>query len=99
VSKAAAGAAKGEWPKLKDQATEEFFTLAQVGARIEARKAAGTVTEDNARFLMWQYKNAVEIALLTTQGISTILVEEVINAALAVLRDAVSVATKGWLVI
>lgn len=48
---------------------------------------------------MWQYKNAVETELLTIQGVATVLVEQVINTALQVLRAAVSEATSGWVVV
>lgn len=87
------------WDKAKDDIEEEFKILASVGARIVARKAAGTITEVNAKFLIAQYFGAARSFLYSLEGIANIILESIINAALEVLREAIKVATGGWVVI
>ena len=93
---AAENVAKTEWPKLKDEANAQFKILTQVGARIEARKAAGTISKTNARFLLAQHKMAAQNVMFSIEGIANVLVEKAANAALDVLRTAIKAATSGW---
>lgn len=96
ASQAAAGAV---WDKAKGDIEEEFKTLVNVGARIVARKAANTITEVNARFLIAQYYGAARNFLYSLEGIANLVIESMLNAALAVLREAIKIATKGWVLI
>ena len=99
--KAAEGVAKNEWPKLEGEAKAQFQVLTQVGARIEARKLLNppTISETNARFLMNQYEMASQNVLYSIEGLTNLLIEEVINAALEVLRTALKSATGGWILL
>lgn len=96
ASQAKAG---GVWVQVKDDIEQEFRTLANVGARIVARKAANTITEVNAKFLIAQYYGAARNVLYSLEGFANLIIEAMINAALEVLRKAIQVATGGWLVI
>jgi len=93
---AAQDVAQTEWPKLRDEAKAQFKILTQVGARIEARKAAGTISKTNARFLMAQHKMAAQNVLFSIEGMTNVLVEKAANAALDLLRAAIKAATGGW---
>lgn len=96
---AAQGTAQTEWPKLRSEAEAQFQTLTQVAARIEARKLANDITETNARFLMYQYQMAAQNVIFSVEGLTNLLVEQALNAALTILRDAVKAATNGWILL
>jgi len=96
---AAQGVAKDKWPALRKDAEDQFKVLTQIGARIEARKAAQDISETNARFLMSQYKIASQNVLFSVEGLANLLVEQAWNKALDVLRDAVKTATSGWILL
>ena len=87
------------WNQAKDDIKEEFKVLVNVGGRIVARKGEGTITEVNARFLIAQYYGAMRSYLYSLEGIANLILESIINAALGVLRDAIKVATNGWILI
>jgi hypothetical protein len=96
ASQAKAGAV---WGQAKGDFEEEFKILVSVGARIVSRKAAGTISEVNARFLMAQYCGAARSFLYSLEGIANLIIESIINAALEVLREAIKTATSGWVLI
>lgn len=96
---AAQNSAHAEWPKLQSEAKAQFQTLTQVAARIEARKLANDITETNARFLMYQYRMAAQNVMFSVEGLTNLLVEQALNAALDVLRQAVKTATNGWILL
>ena len=87
------------WSKVKGDVEQEFKTLVSVGARIVARKEAGTISEVNAKFLIAQYYGAARNFLYSLEGIANLVIEAMINAALDVLRTAIQTATSGWVVI
>lgn len=96
---AAEGIANKEWPKLRDEAEAQFQILTQVAARIETRKLTNEISETNARFLMNQYEMASQSVLYSIEGMTNILIEQSLNAALDVLRSAVKAATGGWILL
>ncbi len=96
---AAQGVAKNDWPKMKEEAEEQFKVLAEVGARIAARKALNTISETNARFLLAQYDMAAQNVLFSVEGMTNLIVEKAYNAARAVLAAAVKAATGGWVLL
>lgn len=99
MASAAEGIAKTEWPKLKGEAEDQFKVLTQVAARIEARKLSNEISETNARFLMNQYEMASQNVLYSIEGLTNIVIEQVLNAALDVLRVAIKAATGGWVLL
>ena len=96
---AAEGVAKTEWPKLKGEAEDQFKILTQVAMSVEARKATGQMSDTNARFLMAQHKMATQNVLYSIEGQTNILIEQVVNAALDILRTALRTATGGWILL
>ena len=87
------------WGQVKGDVEQEFKTLVSVGARIVARKEAGTISEVNAKFLMAQYYGAARNFLYSLEGIANLAIEAMINAALDVLKKAIQAATSGWVLI
>ncbi len=90
------GAAKGvfdkKWPGIKDFAEAEFEKLARTLVQIETLKLSGQISEAEASVLFAMQKNTARAVMLALEGISLLLVEGAINAALAVVKDAVNTA-------
>lgn len=83
-----------KWPEVKDYAETESKNLAESLVSIERLKLTGQITEEQARLQFDIQKNAAVTVFLAIQGISTIAVEQAINAAMDVLRDTVNSALK-----
>ena len=90
--RAAADSLKGKWPSVKDFAEAEFTHLAETLALIIRLKAEGKVTEEQAKLHLDIQKNTTRMVLLTAEGLSLLIVEAAINAALKVVRDAINSA-------
>jgi len=90
------GAAEGvfgeKWPAIKDFAEAEFEKLAKTFAQIETLKLSGQITEGEASVLFEMQKNTARAVMLTLEGMSLLLVEGAINAALAVVKDTINTA-------
>jgi hypothetical protein len=87
---AAKGVLGGKWPKVRDFAEAEFEKLARTLAQIETLKVSKQITEAEASVLLEMQKNTARAVMLTLEGMSLLLVEQAINAALAVVKDAVN---------
>ncbi len=92
---AAAAQLKKRGPLARDYAKNEFKKILEEAVHIRELKAAGKISEDEARFLMDLQRNAARSVLLTIEGLGIIAVEAAINAALAAVRDAVNAAIGG----
>lgn len=92
---AAAAVIGGNWGKVKVYALPEFTKIATTMANIEANKAAGALTEQEADILLDMQKNASRAVLLAAQSMTIVIAEQAINSALAVVRDFVNKAI-GW---
>jgi len=90
------GAAQGvfneKWPSIKDFAEAEFEKLARTLAQIELLKLSDQINEGEASVLFEMQKNTARAVMLALEGMSLLLVEGAINAALAVVKDAVNTA-------
>jgi predicted HTH domain antitoxin len=80
------------WPDVKEYGKAEANKLAQTLVMIEALSAAGKINEEQAGLHLEIQKNAVRTVFLTLEGLGMLAVEAAINAALAVVRDAVNKA-------
>ena len=80
------------WDDIQPLAEANFFLLAQGITNIEEKILLGDISEEKAKKLLRMKKNTLEIALLTVEGLSLIAVEQTINAALNVVKDAVNSA-------
>jgi hypothetical protein len=93
MAAAAAAAAGGSWPKLKDFAEIELQKLALTALQIQAQKALGQISESEAATLVEMQKNASRAVLLGIEGIGLLVAEAAINAAIGVLKKAITAAT------
>lgn len=88
------GAAQGvfgdKWPDVKDYAETEFEKLAKTLVMIETLKLKNQISEGEASVLLEMQKNTARAVMLTLQGMSLLLVEQAVNAALAVVKDTVN---------
>jgi hypothetical protein len=91
---AAAGAAKGRWPKIRDSVTPQFVRLAQIGVDIERDHLLGRLDDDEARTLVEMEKNTLVAIVAGAKGQAKAAAQAAINAALAVLSTAVNSAVK-----
>ena len=83
---------KGKWPDAKNYAQAEFRKIGESIAFIQKEVLAGRMTEDRARLHLEVQKNAARMVLLCIEGLGILAVEAAINAALAVVKDAVNTA-------
>lgn len=81
-----------DWPKVKDYAKPEMKKLAQSLVDITKLAASGKVNKQQAKALLQIHKNTAQMVLLTIEGLGIIAVENAINAALKVAKDAVNAA-------
>jgi hypothetical protein len=90
------GAAKGvfneKWPGIRDYAEAEFEKLARTFAQIGLLRLRNRITEGEASVLFEMQKNTARAVMLTLEGMSLLLVEGAINAALALVKDTVNTA-------
>ncbi len=97
---AAAKPLQQSWPKAKDYAETEFQKYLIQVQHIEQMKTDGTISEDEARFLLDMQKHSMRSVLLTIEGLGLLAVEAAINAALDVVRDAINTAIgSGWKIV
>ena len=80
------------WDDIQPLAEANFFLLAEGITNIEEKILLGDISEEKAKKLLRMKKNTLEIALLTIEGLSLIAVEQAINAALNIVKDAVNSA-------
>ena len=87
---AAAGPLKAGGPKVLSYEQTEFTKIAQEIASIEAQSLAGSVTQDEASLLLDMQKQATRAVLAGVEGMSLILAEQAINAALQAIKGIVN---------
>jgi len=85
------GAAKGvlesKWPDVQAYAAKETRNLAETLLMIHKLRLAGEITEKQAELQLRIQRNTAVAVLTATEGISLLMAEEAINAALGVVRD------------
>ena len=90
------GAAKGvfdeKWPETKDYAESEVRVFAERFATIARLRAAGQITEKRAKLHVEFQKDAWETVLLAVQGLTLIMIEQALNAALDAVKEIVNTA-------
>jgi hypothetical protein len=84
------GKLSDKWPEVKDYAEAESRKLAENFVMIEKLKVAGEITEEQAKLHHEIQRNASRAVLLTVEGLGLIAVEQALNAAMDVLKDAVN---------
>lgn len=81
-----------KWPVIKDYAEAELEKLARTLAQIEKLKISGQISEAEASVLFEMQKNTARAVMLALQGMSLLLVEGAINAALGAIKDTINTA-------
>lgn len=94
MAAAAGGVLDKKWKTARPYAEAEFTKLADTLKLIEQEVLALRMTPKKAAIHLEIQKEAAVTVLLTVQGLSTLAVEEAINAALAVVKDTVNAALK-----
>jgi len=89
---AAKGVFDKKWPVIKDYAEAGLEKLARTLAQIEALKLSGQISDAEASVLFEMQKNTARAVMLTLEGMSLLLVEGAINAALAAVKDTINTA-------
>jgi hypothetical protein len=79
-------------------AETEFTKIAQTIASIEVNFALEKINEQQAELLLDMQTHASRAVFLTLQGLALLTAEAAINAALAVVKDAVNAALKFTLI-
>ncbi len=89
---AATGILTGKAPGVLDYAKTEFEKIGNQCVLIGEQYAQGQLTEEGAQALLQMQINSSKILLLTLEGLSLLVVEAAINAALQVAKTAVNTA-------
>ena len=89
---AAKGSLSDKWPSVRDLATSSLKKIAISLVEIEKMKLDGTITEEQANLMVSMDKNTFKIVMLTVEGLGLLAVEDVLNAALNIIRDTVNTA-------
>ncbi|MDJ0908737.1 MAG: hypothetical protein QNI99_06070 [Woeseiaceae bacterium] len=86
------GVVAGRWPDIQNLAEEELEGLAQIFLRIEARKLQNKISDEEAAMLLRMHRRAVEAVLASIEGMTLIMAEMAINAAMDAVKNAVNSA-------
>lgn len=89
---AAQGVVKDKWPTTREYFESETKMLAQRLVTIEKMRRDGTISESRAKLHLDFQKESYQTVLLAVEGLNQLLVEEALNAALKVVKDAVNTA-------
>lgn len=81
-----------KWPAIREYGEAEAKKLAQTLVMIEALKAAGKINEEQAALHLEIQRNATRMVFLALEGLGILAAEAAINAALAVVKEAVNTA-------
>ncbi|MFN4366489.1 MAG: hypothetical protein ACK4GA_02475 [Acinetobacter sp.] len=88
--KAAEKKFKANWPSIKDYASVELDKIATTIVNIEYLYKSGKISEQEAYILFEMQKNTARSVMLALQGMTLIMVEEVINESLKAIKDLVN---------
>lgn len=89
---AAKGVVDQKWPATREYFESESKMYAQRLASVAKMYADGIISEKRAKEHVALQNESWETTLLAVNGLSQILVEEALNAAIKVIRDVVNKA-------
>jgi hypothetical protein len=96
LSQAMVNAAKGQvadkWPQIKDYAKQEAKKLAENLVLIEKLKLTQQISQEQAELMHQMQSNATKAVLLSVQGMTTLMAEQALNAALDAVKETVNTA-------
>ncbi|NVJ61474.1 MAG: hypothetical protein HWE27_13845 [Gammaproteobacteria bacterium] len=79
-----------KWAEAKTFADSEAKKFAQNIAEIAFWKETGQITEEQAKVLMRMHQRSMKMVLTTLEGISLVMAERAMNAALDAIRGLVN---------
>ncbi|MBT9521865.1 MAG: hypothetical protein IV101_13350 [Dechloromonas sp.] len=79
-----------DWEKVSDYAKAELEKLTMTFTQIEILSRTGQITPAESSVLFEMQKNTARAVMAGLEGMSTIIVENALNAALNVVRDAIN---------
>jgi len=82
------------WPDIREYAKTEMKSIAESIVLIQKLRALGKITEQQASMLLEMKRNTTRIVLLAVDGMTLLMVEETINAAIKAVRDVVNKSLK-----
>ncbi|WP_462159504.1 hypothetical protein [Pseudoalteromonas sp. GB56] len=86
------GVLSDKWPNIREYGEAEAHKLAQSLSKIQALIIAGEIDEEEASLHFAIQKNTSETVLITLTGLSALAIEQALNAAFDVIKDAVNTA-------
>ena len=89
---AAKGVVGDQWPTTRKYFQSETKIFAERLASIAKLRKAGLISEDRARAHLAFQKDAWETVLLAVAGLTQLMLEAALNAALKVVRDIINKA-------
>jgi hypothetical protein len=89
---AASQTAGAQFGKIKDTVKHNAEELADMAIEIAEKRSKNEISAQDADDLFDQHKNSLHMALLETQGLTTLGVEATINAVLNVFITALNTA-------
>ena len=92
---AAKGSLSDSWPQAEQFMKSETKKYLENVAEITAWKAQGSISEEQAQSLMRLHNRSMKMVLTAVEGISLVMAENAINAALDVAREVINSAI-GW---
>lgn len=92
MAAAAAAVCGKRWPEIQSYMKTELEGLAHTLERIATRRATGRLSEESARALLNMQTESMKATLLAVEGLSRLMVEEALGAALGVVRGVVNTA-------
>ncbi len=80
---------------IKELAEDELEDFAKRTAILSQKVLEGKINQEQAQAILRIRRNAVETVLLSIAGISVLTAQEALNAAISVLKQALSTAIPG----
>ena len=81
-----------KWPDVRQYAEKEFADFANSVAMIDEMYSKGEITEERAQAHMRMQINSMIPVFIAIEGISLLMAEEAINAALSVVSGVINTA-------
>jgi hypothetical protein len=95
ISEAVKVALGDKWEEAKDFAESESKKFGQNIAEIALWKETGKITEEQGRVLLRMHQRSMKMVLTALEGISLVLAEKAINAAIDAISGIVN-SLIGW---
>ena len=83
---------QGDWNTIAPYLQSELTKMEQDVLLIQQMYASGQMTADECTLYMEMQNNSIKAVLLTVEGVGILAVDQIINAVLGVIADAVNKA-------